>query len=418
MAMVTAAVEVDWEPVRRAYVEHVGPVVIGDPKLVLTDGNGSFTFDAGLIDWVDVKIHCHNPAVRVLDGAKFNIGVSFNATVSNGSTINITDQGDHYRILNSCLDIYDKVWRQFKPYSNDGRRGFPLGRRPTLRETFESKSRIELSYPDNFPSPLAFVEPSAHDNDGYPLVHIKHRSSDGRLFGDGDTRDGRPDTSLLPHELGHAFHFAALTRSRRIAIEARYLAALADQLLRNDLNHDIAKPTTPFVAFIEAAGMFSERFFLFKDRVAQDLTGGALRRAFVADELTGSFGLLRSLAWDRTVPGLGWKREAFVERQPLSQTSTLSSEDGPLRHPAAQMQVGQRCAGGTITPLLEGSNVEGAVYGAIYLDFASRVGLRTAVEMVLKSGVDTFEDFHRHVRGRNVADWTSAIDAVARTWKM
>jgi hypothetical protein len=384
MGMITAAVRIGGKPLRKAFVERTG--LAGSEGFTMTDENGSFTFDGGWFDRIDVRIYCQNSVLRVLDGAKGNFPVSFSAKATNGATITIDKQRDHFRILNQCLDVYETVWRQFKPYSAKERRAFPLGKRATMRETFNSKRRIELSYPDDFPSDLAFVEPSALTNDGFPLVHIKHRSRDGRLFGEGDSEVSDNNPSLLPHELGHVFHFAALTPRRRATFEAGYLAFLLEKVAgRSDPTHEVDKTTSTLVAYIEAAAIFSERFFFFKKKIKPDLTGAALHEAFLADE--------------------------------LSEQSTLGGDKSPLRKDSGFAQVGWRENEDSIIPLLDGFDVEGAVYGAIYLELASRIGLQEAVELVLESDAEDFAEFCQHVRGRGNADWTAAIDAVQDNWR-
>jgi hypothetical protein len=381
--MITAAVRVNGTPLRKAFVERTG--LMGSEGFTMTDDNGSFSFDGGLFDRIDVKIYCQNSVLRIVDGAKFAIPVSFSAVARHGATITINKQRDHFRILNRCLDVYEAVWRQFKPYSDRGRRAFPLGTAGTFRKTFEAKKRIELSYPDDFPSELAFVEPSGISNGGFPFVHIKHRSRDGRLFGEADSEVSRNNPSLLPHELGHVFHFSALTPLRRASFEKGYLAFLVERTVRTgDPTHEVAKKTIPLVAYIEAAGIFSERFFFFKTRIKPNLSGKALHDSFLADE--------------------------------LSEQSTLSG-DSPLQKDSSFIQVGRRKSDGTIKPLLQGLDTEGAVYGAIYLDLASRIGLQETVELVLASDAEDFGEFRRHVRGRGKAEWTAAIDAVRETWK-
>ena len=383
MAVITASVTISGQPLKRAFVEHIGLFGIS-LGFKLTDANGSFTFDAGLgFNELDVKIHCQNSVLRVVDGAFFASPISFSAKVANGATISITSKPDHYRILNICLDIYDTVWRQFRPYNRNSRKDFPLGKRPLLRDTFASNTRIELSYPDSFPSPRAFVEPSGLSNNGFPLVHIKHRANDGRLFGEGDAFAPQHDRSLLPHELGHAFHFSSLTGSTRTQIEGGYLAYLGGQVISGGtLTHNVNTVTSPLPAFVESVGIFSERFFFFKKLVRPNLTGVNLRRAFFRDELSAN----------PSLPGV------------LVDGST---------------QVGRRNNDGTITPLVTtGDNVEGCIYGAIYLDFASRVGLREAVEHVLDSNATNVDEFITSVQGSGNQQSTNAINAVKQTWNL
>ena len=166
----------------------------------------------------------------------------------------------------------------------------------------------------------------------------------------------------------------------RLTFETGYLAFLAGQVTTGGSPfHDVDLPTDQLVAFIEAAGIFSERFFFFAQRVRPDLTGVPLRQAFFRDELSSNPGL----------PGV------------------LIDE---------YVQVGQYDNTGTVNPALTGNTVEGAVYGGIYLDFASRVGLREAVGLVLDSNATTFRDFRTSVEGRGNAALTTAITQVAATW--
>jgi hypothetical protein len=384
MTVVTASVRIDGKPLKRTYVEHTGPFGLGSLGFYLTDGNGSFTIDAGLFsDKVDVKIHCQNSVVRVVNGASLNSGIFFHAFVGNGEAINITDHVDHYKILNSCLNVYDAVWRQFNPYSISGRGDFPLGKKATIKNTFMDNKRIELSYPDAFPSLLAFVEPSGLTNAGFPLVHVKNRIEDGRLFGEADSINARNYASLIPHELGHAFHFSALIANTRTKIEIEYLAWIANQTFNNrDATHNTTVVTVPIIAFIEATGMFSERFFIFKDKIEPMLSGSAIRQAFFRDELSQEPRL-------EVVLGRTYK------------------------------QVGKKDENGNIQPLITvGDNVEGSVYGAIYLDLASRIGLKKTVDLVLHSNATTFDDFRLHILGKNVSQLTNAINAVKRTWHL
>jgi hypothetical protein len=72
-------------------------------------------------------------------------------------------------------------------------------------------------------------------------------------------------------------------------------------------------------------------------------------------------------------------------------------------------------AAGNVVPALTGDNVEGALYGGIFLDFARRTTLRDAVELYLNSGnVLTFDDFRNLII--NATGFGNAIIQVANTW--
>lgn len=370
MAVITANIFVNNRPVRRAYVEHVGPFGLGSLGVTITDDAGAFTIDAGIAsNAADIKVHCQNSVIRVVHGSVVNAGIAVGGRVSHGSRFSIpANDRDHFEILNECLDVYDVVWRQFKPFSNRTRRGFALGRRDTLRQTLASNKRLELSYPDQFPSELAFVEPAGMTNDNYPLAHIKRRDIDGRLFGERDAL-GLHDRSLLPHEMGHVFHFAAMRESTRIATEGGYIAYLLSRIPAAvaagntvPFTHNVAVATNPLVALLEAIGLFSERFYAFSRlRAQRGMSGTTLRRAFVDDEVSAA-----------------------------PQLSTA------LRDP--YVQVAARDARGRIRPSIPtGPNVEGAVYGAIFLDLGSRLGLKRTVEALLASNAQSFDDFATYV---------------------
>jgi hypothetical protein len=378
MAVVTAALtDTDGTALRRTFVEHLGPF---DVSLgwTLTDANGSFTLDAGLgFNRVDIRVHCRNAVMRVVDDSDAVPGtsqVSVKMNLGNGEVGQVGSFGRHFRILTQCQDVYDTVWRQFRPFNRPDRGAFPLGRRSSVKATFDNSRTCEAVFPDRTPlAQLTFVEPVGLLNNSQPIVHIK---PDSRLFGSATA-----DRSLIPHELGHVFHFAASRASTRAQFETGYLAALAGAAVTGgSLFHDFSQVTTPLIAYIEAVGIFSERFFFFAKRVEPSLTGADLRRAFFRDEL----------AANRSLPGV------LINSVPRA---------GLL-------------AGGAITPAVTGANVEGAVYGAIYLDFARRVGLREAVGLVLDSNAMTFGELRTYVQGRGNAQWTAAIDAVATTWQL
>lgn len=379
MALVTAALtDADGVPLRRTFVEHLGPF---DVSLgwTLTDRNGSFTLDAGpFFDRVDVRVHCRNSVIRVVDDSDAIPGTSRIAVkmnLGNGEVGQLGSFRDHFRILTQAQVVYDTVWRQFRPFNRTDRQAFPLGRRSTIRSTFEQSPTAEAVFPDKTPlADRAFVEPVGLLTGGQPIMHI--RSDDSRLFGNATS-----DRSLIPHELGHVCHFAASTPGTRATFEAGYLATLAGSAVTGgSKHHDFNQTTTPLVAYIEAAGIFSERFFAFATLVRPDLADAELRQAFFRDELGPN----------RSLP------DALED--PCPRAGRLSA--------------------GTVTPSHFGDDVEGSVYGAIYLDFARRIGLREAVGLVLDSNATTFDQFRTHVHGRGNTQFTAAIDAVAVTWQM
>jgi hypothetical protein len=169
--------------------------------------------------------------------------------------------------------------------------------------------------------------------------------------------------------------------SARALVESQYLGWITSRVASGlPPFHNTNLATSPFVAWIESLGMFSERFFFFSRRHAPGLTAVALRQAFFEDELSAS---------------------------PLLKTTNLTG----------YQQVGNLDAAGRVVPVLTKDNVEGALYGAIFLDFARRVGLREAVGRYLNSGdnnVFTFDDFRNLIIGET--DFDTDISQLANTW--
>lgn len=387
---VTFTVTLRGSPLRLTYVSHFDFFRVPQTLFFRTNEAGQVTVaNAGIAnvtadptgpsDTITVTVHAQNSVVRVLDGNfPVPVEVTQNFTVTNGGTININtdaEQQDHFRIMNRCLDAYDTVFRQFSPFNRTQRQAFPFGQAATVAATRDSLPRIEVVYPDNGPSTLAFVEPVSIGT-GFPLIHIKDKSSNPRLFGTPDV-----DATLIPHELAHALYFALMPLTTRTSVETQYLGWLTSRVASGlPPFHNTHLATTPFVAWIEALGIFSERFFFFKKRRTPPLTGVDLRQAFFKDELS---------------------------------TEPLLEAADPNRY----RKVGTLNAAGTVVPAFTGDNVEGAIYGAIFLDFARRRGLGEAVGRYLNSNDNSvliFDDFRNLII--NETDFDNDITQVANTW--
>jgi hypothetical protein len=399
---VTFTVNLRGAPLRRTYVSHFDALRVPQTLFFRTNDAGEVTVaNAGLANAtldptgpngrITVTVYAQNSVVRVLDGNfPVPVEVKQDFTVDDRGTININtdaEQQDHFRIMNRCLVVYHSVFRQFSPFRNRGRRDFPFGQAGSVEATRNRLPRIEVVYPDNSPVPLAFVEPVSVGT-GHPLLHLKHKSIDRRLFGD---RNANPpiDATLIPHELAHALYFALMSEITRRSVEVQYMGWITERIASGlPPFHNTAIATTPFVAWIESLGMFSERFFFFRNRLNPPRSGLAERRAFPLDELAA---------------------------EPLLQSTGLTGYS----------QVGHLDTAGNVVPDVTADNVEGAVYGAIFLDFARRVGLRNAVDQYLNSmdnNVLTFDDFRNLIitEDQNTDPpraFGSEIIQAANTWR-
>ena len=172
MARVTANIKVKGVPLRRAFIEHTDPTGLLSFGWTMTDGNGSFTFDAGFgFNAVDIKIHGQSSVIQVLNAPLLSVPIDIHVSVANGKTLKIENSGhndvlDHFRILAKCQDTYDTVWRQFRPYDRSSRGAFPLGRPAgDVKQVYDDPQKIQLAYPallqSALPRILTFVEPAS-----------------------------------------------------------------------------------------------------------------------------------------------------------------------------------------------------------------------------------------------------------------
>ena len=165
--------------------------------MCITDADGAIRNEDFLREFesftanADIRIICQNPIVRVLDGGALNIGVYQDKSgITQYTTINLNtaaEQRLHYRILNLAQITYEVAFKPLKFFKDLPDPDFPLGRKPSLRDTRDQANRIDLSFPDGVPNPSSFVEPKRAVDD-FPLMHMKERTNAfdaGRLFGDG-----------------------------------------------------------------------------------------------------------------------------------------------------------------------------------------------------------------------------------------
>src|SRR5438552_16686906 len=105
MGLVTSNIHVKGVPRRRAFVEHTDPTGLTSLGWAITDSNGSFTFDAGLFsNSRDIKSHCQNSVVQVLNAPVLRAPTDIHVSVANGRTLKGENTGHndvlhHFRIL-------------------------------------------------------------------------------------------------------------------------------------------------------------------------------------------------------------------------------------------------------------------------------------------------------------------------------
>lgn len=238
------------------------------------------------------------------------------------------DYSDALAIATALESAYNSVFARFEPLR--GRRLLVAPPRLLSEESARPRASFSVLYPDRSPAVVSFVEPSAPPR-GQPRMRLKHRDTEARLLGDGGAA-----ASLIPHELAHALHFTLMPVRWRLWIEVRYAAWIAGQVARGgDARHDVHLPTSPLVAWLEAFGIFAERFWSFSLRNTH-LDDNSLQAAFLADE-----------------------SGAVADWRLPSKAQTGASSD---------------------------VDVEGAVYRLVFVEYARRTSLATAVNLYLRSG--------------------------------
>ncbi|HST05630.1 MAG TPA: hypothetical protein VLQ48_12965 [Chloroflexia bacterium] len=410
---INATIQVNGRPLRRAYVEHIVMGVGAD--MYMTDLQGQIRdndFNKGIDSFTgnaDIRIICQNPIVRVLDGNLANIGVYQDVSITDGATVNLNtnaEQRNHYNVLNRMEIAYEVVFQPLSFFSNLADSAFPLGRKSSLRATRDQAKRIDLSFPDNFPSPLAFVEPERLV-DKFPLMHIKSNASDSRLFGTGGSLP-----TLAPGELAHAMHFSSLSEAKRSHAQDSYITFLASSVAAGlPGTHNFTVRTTSEVAYIEAADWFSQNFMEFM-RARQGGTSTLVTPVAITPALHAEFAasewlrLTTPRLLPQPVPALSGVLGAGLG----GNTGGGAPLPGSLHlAPAVSRLLRQPMAG------LTGGDMEGAVYAAIFADFGSQVGLDFAASTYFKANALTFGEYRAFVNSHH-PEHSAALEAARSFW--
>jgi hypothetical protein len=398
-------------PLRFAYVRHepLGPTYVTDINGVIRNQDGDEGIDSATRH-ADITIHCQNSIARVLNGADLFQGCpTVSATIElqpnnardQVTIISTNPHLQHFRILNQIFATYHLVWSQFEPFRSCAH--FPLGRSRDLETTRNQKARVEVLFPspasalvnlaiemgvdlpENMRRVFSFTDPTG-TIDGWPRINLEADPPENRLFrGGGAFPNGnRRDLTVIPAELAHALHFSLLTPATRTRIRNDYLKFIFEQLANGLLaTHQIGVITTPMVAFIESLDHFSHRL---SERVRSRLrtfpASPPSAGRYPLDELRGRVPQgprVAQFAVDRS------ERPSQVEARPADGLNLFGSVD------------------------------EGAVFGALFIDLAFRIGLQETVEAILESKTLSFGAFRRWFN-RNRSDQAAELDEAAQTW--
>ena len=398
-------------PLRFAYVRHepFGPTYITDVNGRIHDKDGNEGISS-LTTSADITVHCQNSVARVLDSNDLlqrcpTMSATITSRGAARDTVTILGTNPnirHFRILNQVAACYHLVWRQFEPFAS--REEFPLGRSSNDLETTRNQAkRIEIL----FPSPasalpgiatalgitlpptmsrvLSFTDPVG-TADGWPRINVEPDPPESRLFTGGAVfaNGNRSGLQLIPSELPHSLHFSLLTKSKRDQVRTDYLGFMIGQLINGlPATHAIGAVTSPMVAFIESLDHLSHR-------LSEHMR--STRQTFPAN-----------------VPDFGrYVVNEMRGRNPVAPRVARLAIDSS----GGRRRIVARPATGLT---LSGSNDEGAVLGALFIDLAFRIGLKSVVEAVFESKRLTFGQFRTWFNNNRSAE-SSELDAAATTW--
>ena len=373
-------VTLDGAPLRYTFVSHQPE--FRDVSFALTDGEGKARFaDVKSTEQIDIVVHAQNLAVRMLDGTSTSSvekSLRFRNKKS-GARLNVSRRDKsfpYYDIMARCYESYETVFGAMAPFSGPSRREYPFGGRKFEPHELKRKPAVDCRFPEKIaPGKLPWVQPQSVTG-GRPLMHLKAQSTDSRLFGTSK----RPATTV-PHEYAHAVHFALLSTTDRWILAAKYGLWIATELAKgNSGTHRTDKKTAPLIAYVESIGIFAARLQLFATVVEPGLRGAALHKAYIEDELSES-------------PRLKRKMPGYVK-------------------------IATRNEDGSVTPHLTGNATEGAVFGALFLDLASRIGLGTVVNIYLRCGSSDVGGFMGYARKQRRGAFKKDLAAVTKTWKL
>lgn len=164
--------------------------------------------------------------------------------------------------------------------------------------------------------------------------------------------------NTLVHEMAHGFHFASLPGHIRHQARNTYFGWIITNL--HDPTHRFSKKTTPFIAFIECIGIFADLYYKYAtDSKNRNKTVSELQKGFIKEQ-----------------------KDSFNYRN------------------------------------YKGSDIEGAVFGGIFVDFADRVGFDLAIGEFFMCRELSFDGYRKQVRKSNrfSASQKGELDDVARDW--
>jgi hypothetical protein len=111
--------------------------------------------------------------------------------------------------------------------------------------------------------------------------------------------------------------------------------------------------------------------------------------------------------------------QATLDGTPLPYTFVSHQPDfHDPKHLPGYVPITSRATNGSLKPRLRGSSTEGAIYGALFLDLASRTSLAQVVNLYLRCGASDVSGFLAYADKQRRGKHREDVAAVAKTWRL
>lgn len=306
------------QPLRRTLLRHRSPRAGAAAGWSITDDDGRALLPGAAGTAVLVRPLAHTSVAAISDRRRRS---GTTQLLRDGEERDLPAAAD-LSLMAAVLAAYDRGLRGFAPFRDAPNPAWPLTATSTATVRGLRTPVVAVLYPDRTPARLPFVEPAAPPL-GRPRIRLQRTNVDPA---------GHPlDPAVLAHELAHALHFSLLPGRTRVVLEARYGAWIAARVATGrDPTHATERRTTPFVAWLEAFGLFAERYDRFVTGAAGGREPSARQADFVATELVRWQHLIDDP--DPAVEGSVYATAILQPAQETSLTTAVADYLGSARH--------------------------------------------------------------------------------------
>ena len=206
-------------------------------------------------------------------------------------------------------------------------------------------------------------------------------------------------------------HFSTLTATQRGRAQDEY----ADFILTSPVSglgpfHSFNARTTPEVAYIEAGGFFSENFMEFM-RARQPGASTLVQPEQITETIQAEFVLSE---WTRLTSRASFLNAVIALPSLLTRIprfpGTVAATPPSPRFPLLRNRL-------LFRPTVTGGDVEGAIYSAIFVDFAATVGLDFAASSYFAANAITFGEYRAFINNQ-YPEHSETLEQVQLFWRL